>query len=372
MFWVMTTEQMIEKYKAEMQKMISSSNQPQQQKMQDETDNTPPENEMHRQQTAASSIEDFPNFDVDREKLSRRIEEILAQNSDVSRKEDMPQNLVAQNTDNFPTEFSSEQGDLIMQADDIVIDTPNLPAQTQTDRPKMRAPMYYPARPPMRSVQPQSQMQGSVQPPMNLQPQALQTPLTPREVSFEDMATAPPQQEEQSQQQEIQQQTQQEEQAQEPQAPSQDDPDETPQQTVSRVCIRGGAKAQYSPPANTGLALGTENQDVPPLSDTGTLRVEVFTANRAIPIENAVIRVRNADNNQLVAVLTTDGSGDTSIFELPTPNRDLSLVPASVHPFVNYLVDIRADGYVPQSDLNVQMFGGIESILPANLIPLNT
>ncbi|MEE1280264.1 MAG: hypothetical protein UHH95_05480 [Oscillospiraceae bacterium] len=349
----MTTEQMIEKYKAEMQKMISSSNQPQPQRTKDEPDVMPLQSETNLQQAPAASIEDFPSFDADREKLTRRIEEILAQNSDVSRNEDLPQNLVAQNTDNLPTEFSSDQGDLIMQANDIVIDTPNPPAQTQTDRPKMRAPMFYPARPPMRRPQTQDLPQSPM-PPQSEPPQSL---IQPREVSFEDMAPPLPEQE-------IQQE--------EPQAPSQDDPNETPQQTVSRVCIRGGAKAQYSPPANTGLALGTENQDVPPLSDTGTLRVEVFTANRAIPIENAVIRVRNADNNQLVAVMTSDTSGDTSIFELPTPNRDLSLVPASVHPFVNYLVDIRADGYIPQSDLNVQMFGGVESILPANLIPLNT
>ncbi len=349
----MTTEQMIEKYKSEMQQMIVGLKKPPAlSDEREETDanivdnnsivETQPVNEGTEQVTPPlTSIEDFPSFAADREKLNRRIEEILSQNSDVAREEDMPQNINIKPNDSIPSEFNSEQGDLILSSDDIIIDTPQEASNAQTERPKISAPMYSPEPKPVRL--------SLSRPEIEVMPQQ-------REVSFEDMA--PP-----LSANEQQEQTQNE---------TQNEQDETPGQIVSRVCIRGGAKAQYSPPANTGLALGTNFQAVPPLSDTGTLRVEVFTANRAIPIKNAMIRVRNADNNQLVAVLTTDGSGDTSIFELPTPSRELSLQSGSVHPFVNYLVDIRADGYIPKSDLPVQMFGGIESLLPANMIPLNT
>lgn len=350
----MTTEQMIEKYKSEMQQMIvglkkptALSNEREQTDVNIAENNSIVETQSVNEEPEQVSppltpIEAFPSFAADREKLNRRIEEILSQNSDVAREEDMPQNININPNESIPSEFNSEQGDLILDSDDIIIDTPQETSIAQTERPKIFAPMYSPEPKPMRLSLSRADTEAIPQ---------------PREVSFEDMAPPLPEQEIQEE---------------EPQAPSQDEQNETPQQTVSRVCIRGGAKAQYSPPANTGLALGTDFEAVPPLSDTGTLRVEVFTANRAIPIKNAMIRVRNADNNQLVAVLTTDGSGDTSIFELPTPSRELSLQSGSVHPFVNYLVDIRADGYIPKSNLPVQMFGGIESLLPANMIPLNT
>ena len=144
------------------------------------------------------------------------------------------------------------------------------------------------------------------------------------------------------------------------------------QETVSRTCIRGGQKAQYSPPANTGLATGINTGETPPLTDTGTLRIETFTANRAIPIKGAVIRVKNEEENRLVAVFVSNSSGNTQSFTLPTPDRALSETPEAARPFVNYLVDINAEGFTPQTNLPVQMFGGTQSYLPANLIPLNT
>lgn len=335
-----TTEQLIEKYKAEMQKMISNAR-PQNSLLDTSPAIKEPPDEMGSIQEETTQPElpsqDFPGFEADKEELTRRIEEILLENSDVAENRDLPSNL--QETypaDNIPTEPLTGQGDLIMQDDNIVIE--NLNSLDEQQKKQIYPPIFTPdssnLRPKFSTAQ-----QPPTQPPSVIQP---------REVSFEDMAP-PLMQQEQS---------------------NENDNAETPGQIVSRVCIRGGAKAQYSPPANTGLALGTDGQTVPALSDIGNLRVEVFAANRAIPIANAMIRVRNMDNNELVAVLVTNSSGNTTRFELPAPDRSLSTQPGSVHPFVNYLVDIRADGYIPQSDLRVQMFGGIESILPVNMIPL--
>ena len=267
-----TTDELIKKYKAEMQKMISNSK--------------PPALAPKQEIKAPEQLQDFPSFTPEIGGLDMRIERILEENRDVALESDRPANLFSQSQQN------SIQGDLILDGDDIISQSLNLPQDT---------------------------------------PQALEIPESQPAESSENM-----------------------------------------QEMISRTCIRGGQKAQYSPPANTGLAQGINIGKTPPLTDTGTLRIETFTANRAIPIKGAVIRVKNEEENRLVAVFVSDSSGNTQSFTLPTPDRELSATPDSVHPFVNYLVDIRAEGFIPQTNLPVQMFGGTESFLPANLVPLNT
>ncbi len=138
---------------------------------------------------------------------------------------------------------------------------------------------------------------------------------------------------------------------------------------ISRSCIRGGALANASFPANTNFRSGEENLTSYPLSDIGTLKIEVFEANRAIPIVDAVVRVKTLTGDEILNVSVTDRNGSIDNIELPAPDRSLSTSPEAVNPYVNYLVDIRTNGYVPQNNLEVQMFGGTLSILSANLIP---
>ena len=138
---------------------------------------------------------------------------------------------------------------------------------------------------------------------------------------------------------------------------------------IARSCIRGGALANASFPANTNFRSGEENLTSYPLSDIGTLKIEVFEANRAIPIADAVVRVKTLTGDEILNVAITDKNGSIDEIELPAPDRNLSTIPESVNPYVNYLVDIRTNGYVPQDNLEVQMLGGTLSILSANLIP---
>ena len=321
-----TTDELIEKYKAEMQKMISNSKSPESKTEVAPTPMSEPEPEPQRiEDSTQEAVEQFPKFVPDSEKLNQRIEEILAENSDVALETDRPENLFRE-----PPVQNTQQGDLVFDGDEILSEFINPIQSTPQPEPKptIRPPIYTRKNPPMR--------------PINKQPQS---PLIQSRQSEQNTPQTTPQPTENT---------------------------EDMQQMVSRTCIRGGQKAQYSPPANTGLALGINTQQTPPLDDTGTLRIETFTANRAIPIGDAVIRVKNEEGNRLVAVFVTDSSGNTQSFTLPTPNRELSETPDAVHPFVNYLVDINAEGFTPQTNLPVQMFGGTESLLPANLIPLNT
>lgn len=278
-----TTQELIERYKSEMQKMISNSLDEKSAQTEQNTQGTPQiitdsdeQNAgkfpyLSSQEPSPPRVDEFPEFETDSEGLTRRIEEILRQNSDVITSDDYPKPRYEDGRDE---------------------NTQTQEATNPVERPQMEE------NPPI-------------------------------------------------------------------------DPDENPQETVSRVCIRGGAKAQYSPPANTGLALNNDPTQTNALSDNGTLRVEAFAANRAFPIPNAVIRVRNKESGELVAVVTTNEDGTTDSIILPAPNKTLSQTSETRNPYENYLVDIAASGYAAQNDLDVQMFGGIEAILPVNLFPQN-
>ena len=320
------TQELIEKYKSEMQKMISNAksqnvnNQPQSQPIQ-----TPPmqapQAQMPQEPQPPAEIQprgnprEFPRFEADSEGLKLRIEEILRQNSDVATSDDYP----SPRGETYSTEQSQ------MQQTSPIMQTPqttqpqNLPSDVAFETPP---------------------------PPMQFQ--SSNTDQSQNEITFESQATAP---------------------SREPMTEEEMEANETPQQTISRVCIRGGAKAQYSPPANTGSSRLPPQTQNPALSDVGFSRIETFVANRAYPIPNAVIRIKNPEDNSLVAVLVTDTDGTTSVLDLPAPDRNLSQTPEFADPFVNYNVDIRAEGYAPRDNLNLQMFGGIESVLPANLVP---
>lgn len=265
------TNEMIEKYKREMQQMFAKSNKNRPAINSNIPPNPPPQQQPQPQEPPKPRLEDFPQFQNSGDELTRRIEEILRQNSDVARDTDNPNNFSLQ-------QFS----------------------ETQEPPPSILAPS-----------------------PENMAGETEQT----------------------------------------------DESTETRQQIASRTCIRGGAMAKYSPPANTGSSVGGEMPTTPPLTDTADLIVEVFAANRAIPIQNAQIRIKNPDDSSVLAVLETGDDGRTTSISLSAPDRNLSLQPQFPNPFVNYFADIRADGYVPQSDIKIQLFGGQKSLLPANMIP---
>ncbi len=320
-----STQELIEKYKSEMQKMISNvsrlneqtenrtNNRTENLSVQTSPQETPQETVQAVPQTAVSPMEqtrvqttvpdtqaeqEFPRFEADSDGLRLRIEEILRQNSDVATSDDYPSAVVGAQ---MATQIQTTPSNL---PSDPAYETPPPPASFGSDNP--------------------------------LESQA------------------PAQNIEQQIQSEITEQT---------------GLSETQQEVVSRTCIRGGAKAQYSPPANTGSSRLPAESENPALSGVGRLRVETFAANRAYPISNAVIRIKNPEDNSLVAVLVTNEDGITQSVDLPAPSGTLSQTPEFPDPFFNYNVDIRAEGYTPRENLNAQMFGGIDSLISANLVP---
>ena len=87
-------------------------------------------------------------------------------------------------------------------------------------------------------------------------------------------------------------------------------------------------------------------------SDTAVLRVAVTTALGAQPLENALVMVSTApDENgsrQLLYSVRTD----------------------SGVPYALYTVEAALDGYVPLTALHIALFSGVPALLPVALTPL--
>ena len=83
--------------------------------------------------------------------------------------------------------------------------------------------------------------------------------------------------------------------------------------------------------------------------DTSVLRVAVTTALGAQPLENALVTVSTAP----------DENGTR------TP-----LAPGQVTPYALYTVEAMREGFVPLTALHVTLFAGVPAVLPVALTPL--
>ncbi len=119
------------------------------------------------------------------------------------------------------------------------------------------------------------------------------------------------------------------------------------------------------------------NQNTPlnDLSGTGYLIIHVTTARGSLPLEGALVTVRNDSpqeqtQGELVATLISGPDGNTELLPLPTHPRSESLVAGNPTPYSTYLVEARLEGYSEQTFIGVPIFDGIIAIQPVNMIPL--
>jgi len=102
----------------------------------------------------------------------------------------------------------------------------------------------------------------------------------------------------------------------------------------------------------------------------GFLVVQTVTAEGALPVAGASVRIWTNDNKLLFEV-TTDANGNTERFELSAPPAEYQLSPQTApYSFTEYTVEARAQGFIPIYIRGVQIFDGSESVLPINLHPL--
>ena len=125
------------------------------------------------------------------------------------------------------------------------------------------------------------------------------------------------------------------------------------------------------PQENSQSSTNTKNQSTPNTS-SGQLVVRVFTANQVYPVVGADVTIETNDdeNRQALGTSVTDRSGSTTIFTLPAPSNTVSQEPTTLLPFSQYRVTIKHPDFFDAVIENVQIFGGVLSQLPVNLIPI--
>lgn len=106
-------------------------------------------------------------------------------------------------------------------------------------------------------------------------------------------------------------------------------------------------------------------------TDFGTLTVRATLAEESLPVPDATVVIRGADeyNRDVLYSLLTNEDGLTPIVSLPAPSPDLSKTPTpSQLPFSKYDVEISKDGYYTKRILEIPVFPGINTSLPVNML----
>ncbi len=106
-------------------------------------------------------------------------------------------------------------------------------------------------------------------------------------------------------------------------------------------------------------------------SGTGFLVVQVTTANTAIPLQGAAVRVSRDETAEgaILFELTSGADGRTPRVSLEAPPRSDSLTPGGGKVFSTYNIEVSMPGYESTVYNHVPIFDGITAIQQANLVP---
>lgn len=110
-----------------------------------------------------------------------------------------------------------------------------------------------------------------------------------------------------------------------------------------------------------------------PMQGTGTLVVQVYTADQTLPIRGANVMVTKTTPNgeELVKVMTTGRDGKTEPLSLSAPAAENSQTPDDIgERFFIYNIRVDYPGYYTMENLDVPIFEGQSAIQPVALIPL--
>lgn len=102
----------------------------------------------------------------------------------------------------------------------------------------------------------------------------------------------------------------------------------------------------------------------------GYLQIQTRTAQDAIPLEGAQVRVLDDEGNLLYR-LTTDSSSETRPVSLETLDGSYSLDPGyQGNPYADYGVTVETEGFQPVSVTGIPIYDGQTAVLPVALVPL--
>ena len=104
----------------------------------------------------------------------------------------------------------------------------------------------------------------------------------------------------------------------------------------------------------------------------GRLAVRTFTAGGALPVENSIVRITGAmeENRDVMFTVLTDRDGITEKIPLPTSKESLSQSPnPSETPYATYDIEVLKEGYYPKKIYGIAIFENTDTTLPVNMIP---
>ena len=105
------------------------------------------------------------------------------------------------------------------------------------------------------------------------------------------------------------------------------------------------------------------------MDDYGFIKVVVRTAGGAVPVERAIVTVKD-ENENLLAIFFTDESGNTPMLKVPAPPKANSEIPNSGGAAFNiYNIDTDKSGYGSVRNIGVPVFPGVTSVQPVEIVP---
>ena len=114
--------------------------------------------------------------------------------------------------------------------------------------------------------------------------------------------------------------------------------------------------------------ISAELSDIPAVEDEGYLQVRAFTADKALPVEGALVTV-TTNEGVLAATLLTDRDGMTDVITL----KAAPSVPTDFEEITSpntCSVEVVKDGFLPFKSESVPIFSGLTNLVSAQLIPL--
>lgn len=106
-------------------------------------------------------------------------------------------------------------------------------------------------------------------------------------------------------------------------------------------------------------------------TDMGTLRLNVMSAVRDVPIENAVVQISyTGDPDSEIQTLRTDSSGRTEVISLKAPLLEYSLTPGEVQPYAEYTFRVSAEGFETITLSGSEIFAGELSLQDIRMRPI--
>ncbi len=104
------------------------------------------------------------------------------------------------------------------------------------------------------------------------------------------------------------------------------------------------------------------------MEETGYITVNVRTAGGYLPIDGAIITVRN-EVGSIIAVMLSDMAGTSDILSLWAPPREASLSPGTSPVAAFYTLTTEKEGYYSVETSSVPIFSGERSVQNVILVP---